>query len=186
MEADMRQTARLTLAAMFLALGLLLPFLTGQIPQIGKMLLPMHLPVLLCGLLCGWRYGACIGFVLPPLRSILFGAPVFFPAGTAMAFELMCYGLVIGLLYHRTPRQGLLALYRALLAAMLSGRAVWGLVQTIQLGLFGDGFTLELFLAGAFFQAVPGILLQLLLIPGIMLALERTGACALPEGFSRK
>lgn len=76
-----------TLAAMFLAIGLVLPFLTGQIPQIGNMLLPMHIPVLLCGL------------ILPLLRSALFGAPVFFPAATAMAFELMTYGLVAGLLY---------------------------------------------------------------------------------------
>lgn len=169
------KTSRLTQTAMLLALGLLLPFLTGQVPQIGKMLLPMHLPVLLCGLLCGWRYGAFLGFGLPLLRGVLFGAPVFFPAGTAMAFELMTYGLVSGLLYRRSP-QTLAALYRALLAAMLAGRAVWGLVQTIQLGLLGDGFTLELFLAGAFFQAVPGIILQLVLIPGLMLALKRTGA----------
>lgn len=172
---EVLKTSRLTQTAMLLALGLLLPFLTGQVPQIGKMLLPMHLPVLLCGLLCGWRYGAFLGFGLPLLRGVLFGAPVFFPAGTAMAFELMTYGLVSGLLYCRSP-QTLAALYRALLAAMLAGRAVWGLVQTIQLGLLGDGFTLELFLAGAFFQAVPGIILQLVLIPGLMLALKRTGA----------
>ncbi|MCI8415599.1 MAG: ECF transporter S component [Ruminiclostridium sp.] len=171
MEA-VSKTSRLTLAAMFLALGLLLPFLTGQIPQVGKMLLPMHLPVFLCGLLCGWRYGAFAGFLLPLLRSVLFSAPVFFPAGTAMAFELMTYGLVAGLLYGRSS-QTLAALYRALLLAMAAGRGVWGLVQTIQLGLFGDGFSLDLFLAGAFFQAVPGILLQLVLIPGILLALQQ-------------
>lgn len=174
------KTSRLTQAAMLLALGLLLPFLTGQIPQIGKMLLPMHLPVLLCGLLCGWRYGAFVGVLLPLLRSVLFGAPVFFPAGTAMAFELMTYGLVSGLLYSRSA-QTLAALYRALLLAMLAGRAVWGLVQAIQLGFFGEGFTLELFLAGAFFQALPGIILQLVLIPGILLALKRTGVYPRPR-----
>ena len=47
----------LILAALCMALGIVLPFFTGQIPQIGGMLLPMHLPVLLCGLLCGWQYG---------------------------------------------------------------------------------------------------------------------------------
>ena len=62
-----KATRRLTLSAMFLALGLVLPFLTGQVPQIGNMLLPMHLPVFLCGLLCGWQYGAAVGFALPLL-----------------------------------------------------------------------------------------------------------------------
>ena len=65
----------LALSAMFMAIGLVLPFLTGQIPQIGSMLLPMHLPVLLCGLICGWQYGGLVGFVLPLLRYLLFGMP---------------------------------------------------------------------------------------------------------------
>ncbi len=110
-----KATRRLTLSAMFLALGLVLPFLTGQVPQIGNMLLPMHLPVFLCGLLCGWQYGAAVGFALPLLRSSLFALPVMFPAATAMAFELMTYGLVAGLLYSRSRWQCLRALYRCLL-----------------------------------------------------------------------
>ena len=77
----------LVLAAMFLALALVLPFLTGQIPQIGGMLLPMHLPVFLCGLICGWRYGAVVGFVAPLMRMALFGMPPLV-AAVAMAFEL--------------------------------------------------------------------------------------------------
>ena len=66
----------LTLAAMFMGIGLVLPFLTGQIPQIGNMLLPMHIPVLLCGLICGWQYGLTVGLILPLLRYALFGMPV--------------------------------------------------------------------------------------------------------------
>ena len=81
-------TKKLTWSAMFIALGLVLPFLTGQIPQFGNMLLPMHIPVILCGLICGWRYGAIVGFVLPLLRYALFGMPVLFPTGIAMSFEL--------------------------------------------------------------------------------------------------
>ena len=169
-----KTTPRLTLSAMFLALGLLLPFLTGQIPQIGNKLQPMHIPVFLCGLLCGWQYGAVVGFVLPLLRSGLFGMPVMFPAATAMAFELMTYGLVAGLLYSRSRWQCLRALYRCLITAMVAGRLVWGLVQTFQLGL-GGGFTLEMFLAGALFNAIPGIILQLVLVPALMVALHRTG-----------
>ncbi len=165
----------LVLPALFLSLGLVLPFLTGQIPQIGQMLLPMHIPVLLCGLICGWQRGAAVGFVLPLLRSVLFGAPPFFPQATGMAFELLAYGLVVGLLYSLSRWHCLLALYRCLVLAMLAGRVVWGLVQTLQLGLTGGAFTFQMFLAGAFLNAIPGILAQLILVPAIMLALDRTG-----------
>ncbi|MDE7281648.1 MAG: ECF transporter S component, partial [Ruminiclostridium sp.] len=172
----MKKTVKnLTLSAMFMAMGMVLPFLTGQIPQIGNMLLPMHIPVLLCGLICGWQYGAAVGFVLPLLRSAVFGMPVFFPAATAMAFELMTYGLAVGLLYAISRWQCVVALYRCLILAMIAGRAVWGIVQFIQIGIFGEGFTLEMFMAGAFLNAIPGIILQLILIPAIMVALDRTG-----------
>lgn len=166
---------KLILPAMFIAIGLILPFFTGQIPQIGQMLLPMHIPVLLCGFICGWQSGAVVGFVLPLLRSMLFGAPAFYPMATGMAFELMTYGLAAGLLYSMSKWKCLLALYRSLVIAMLAGRAVWGLAQTIQMGVFGSGFSLQMFLAGAFINAIPGILAQLILIPVIMLALGRTG-----------
>ena len=165
----------MTLSAMFLALGLVLPFLTGQIPQIGSMLLPMHIPVMLCGLICGWQYDAAVGFIMPLLRSALFGAPVMFPAATAMAFELMTYGLVAGLMYGLSRWQCIVALYRSLIVAMLAGRAVWGVVQVIQLGFSGSEFTWAAFMSGAFLNAVPGIVIQLILIPAIMAALNRTG-----------
>ena len=71
-------TRKLTLSALFLALGLVLPLITGQIPQIGKMLLPMHIPVLLCGMVCGWPYGLAVGAVMPLLRGLLFGMPVLY------------------------------------------------------------------------------------------------------------
>ncbi len=60
------------------------------------MLLPMHIPVLLCGLICGWKYGILVGFILPLLRHTIFGMPILFPTGIAMAFELATYGFVIG------------------------------------------------------------------------------------------
>ncbi len=165
----------LTLTAMFLAIGLVLPLLTGQIPQIGSMLLPMHIPVFLCGLICGWQYGAVIGFILPLLRYVIFGMPVLFPTGIAMSFELLTYGLVAGLLYGISRWQCIIALYRSMLAAMLAGRVVWGAVQMILLGISGNVFTWRMFMAGAFLNAVPGIIVQLILIPGIMVALNRTG-----------
>lgn len=165
----------LTIAAMFLAIGLVLPLLTGQIPQIGNMLLPMHIPVFLCGLICGWQYGAAVGFVLPILRYAIFGMPVLFPTGVAMSFELLTYGLVAGLLYGLSRWQCVIALYRSILAAMVAGRVVWGVVQTILLGISGDGFTWRMFMAGALLNAVPGIIVQLILIPAVMVVLNRTG-----------
>ena len=160
---------------MFLAIGMVLPFLTGQIPQVGNMMLPMHIPVLLCGLICGWQYGAVLGFVLPLLRYLIFGMPVLFPTGTAMAFELMTYGLVIGLVYSLSRWKCIISLYRALIAAMIAGRIVWAAAQMILLGVSGSAFTMKIFLAGAFFNAVPGIIIQLILIPTVMIALGRTG-----------
>jgi len=165
----------LTLAAMFLAVGLVLPFLTGQIPQIGNKLLPMHIPVLLCGLICGWKYGMAVGFVLPPLRYVLFGMPPLFPTGIAMAFELCTYGLVIGLLYSRSRWKCIISLYRSMILAMIAGRVVWGIVELVLLGIGRNGFTWQMFIAGAFLNAVPGIVLQFIFIPAIMIALNRTG-----------
>lgn len=170
-----KTTKKLTLSAMFLAIGMVLPFLTGQIPQIGNMMLPMHIPVLLCGLICGWQYGAVLGFILPLVRYLVFGMPVLFPTGTAMAFELMTYGLVIGLIYSFSRWKCIISLYRALIAAMIAGRIVWAAAQMILLGVSGGAFTMKIFLAGAFFNAVPGIIIQLILIPTVMIALGRTG-----------
>jgi uncharacterized membrane protein len=170
-----RSIKNMTLSAMFVAIGVVLPFFTGQIPRIGNMLLPMHIPVFLCGLICGWQYGAIVGFVLPLFRSVLFSMPVMFPTAAAMAFELMTYGLAAGLLYGRSKWQCVIALYRSLLIAMLSGRIVWGFVQMIFLGLGGNRFTWKAFMAGAFLNAIPGIILQLVFIPAVMVALNRTG-----------
>lgn len=165
----------LTLSAMFMALGLVLPLLTGQIPQFGNMLLPMHIPVFLCGLICGWKYGAIVGFALPLIRYMIFGMPTIFPTGIAMAFELLTYGLVVGLMYERSRWQCVISLYRSILAAMLIGRAVWGVVQIVLLGIGGNAFTWQMFMAGAILNAIPGIILQLVLIPAIMVSLNRTG-----------
>ena len=170
-----QKVKHLVLAAMFFAIGLVLPLLTGQIPQIGNMLLPMHIPVLLCGLICGWQYGGLVGLLLPLVRYLIFGMPVLFPTGVAMAFEMMTYGLVIGLVYSASRWKCIVSLYRALIAAMVAGRLVWAVVQMILLGVSGGAFTMKMFLAGAFFNAVPGIIIQLVLIPSVMIALGRTG-----------
>lgn len=167
-------TRKLALSAMFIAIGLVLPFLTGQIPYIASMLLPMHIPVLLCGLICGWKYGLFVGFTLPLLRCGLFGMPAFYSA-IAMAFELATYGAVSGFLYARSRWQSVRALYRCLVAAMMAGRLVWGVVRVLMSGVAGQAFTWKLFLSGALLNAIPGIVLQLVLIPAVMLALHKTG-----------
>lgn len=164
----------LTLTAMFLAVGMVLPLFTGQIPQIGNMLLPMHLPAFLCALICGWGYGLPMAFILPLLRSAIFGMPPIYPTALAMAFELAVYALVAGLLYKKSRWQCVRALYRCLLAAMIAGRIVWGVVQMLLLGMEGNAFTFQAFMGGALFNAVPGIILQLVLIPAVMVALDRT------------
>ena len=169
-----KQIKNLVLAAMFLAIGLLLPFLTGQLKNLGSMLLPMHIPVMLCGLICGWQYGAAVGAILPLLRNLLFGMPPM-PGAISMAFELCTYGLVIGLMYGLSKWKCIISLYRSMIVAMLAGRAVWGIVQYIILGIKGGSFGLEAFMAGAFLNAIPGIILQLIFIPVLMVALDGTG-----------
>ena len=165
---------KLTISAMLFALGLVLPFLTGQIPQIGSMLLPMHIPVFLCGLICGWRYGAMVGLLVPVVRSFLFGMPPMFPTAVAMAFELCTYGLVAGFVYFRKGYFCIKSLYKAMVIAMIAGRAVWAGAMTVLMGLNGGVFTFEMFAAGAFLNAIPGIIAQLLLIPAVMVALGKT------------
>ena len=164
----------LVLAALFLGLALVLPFLTGQIPQIGGMLLPMHLPVFLCGLICGWRYGAVVGLVAPLMRMALFGMPPLVTA-VAMAFELAAYGGIAGFLYNRSRWQCAVALYRALIAAMIGGRLVWAAARVVMTGVASVPFTWQIFLTEALINAIPGIILQLVFIPAVMVALDRTG-----------
>ena len=164
---------KLVYTALYLAIAMVLPFLTGQIPQIGAMLSPMHIPVLLCGFMCGWPWGLAVGFIAPLLRSVLFGMPVLFPAAVAMAFELAVYGGMSGLLYRLLPRKPW-AVYAALIITMIAGRVVWGLARCALLG-FGAPFTFKMFVAGALLDAIPGIILHLVLIPAVMLALGKTG-----------
>jgi len=168
---------KLAYAALCLALALVLPFLTGQIPEIGNMLCPMHIPALLCGYLCGWPWGLAVGGIAPVLRSLLFVRPPMFSA-IGMAFELAVYGAAAGFLYRKLPKTKR-SIYAALVIAMIAGRLVWGAAQLVLMGLQDSVFTLQAFLAGAVTTAIPGIILQLVLIPVIVMALEK--AKLIPE-----
>ena len=168
------QVRRLTYAALYLAIAMVLPFVTGQIPEIGSMLCPMHIPVLLCGFMCGWPWGLAVGFIAPLLRSVIFGMPAMFPSAVAMAFELAAYGGIAGLLYRLLPRKKG-NIYAVLVISMIAGRIVWGIARVILAGLSGSSFTWALFLAGAVTNAIPGIIMHLILIPVLVIVMDRAG-----------
>lgn len=165
-------TKKLVNAALMLALGMVLPFLTGQIPSVGSRLLPMHIPALLTGYISGPMYGLLVGFVMPLFRSMIFGMPPMFPTAVAMAFELATYGFIAGLLYRRMNKNTG-NIYLSLIIAMVIGRFVWGLVSYVLYGLGESAFTWQIFTAGAFVNALPGILIQIILIPVLVLALKK-------------
>jgi len=161
------------LSAMFLSIGFVLPIFTSQIKEIGDTLLPMHIPVMLCGLICGAKYGLFVGLLLPLLRSLVFGMPPIYPNAIWIAIELATYGLVIGFLYYRMKNKSLKGIYISLISAMLSGRIVWGISKAVLLGIGDKTFTISMFIAGGFIDAIPGIILQLVIIPSIMTILNK-------------
>lgn len=167
-----KTTLKIVYSAVCLALALVLPFLTGQIQQFGNALCPMHIPIFLCGFLCGWPYGVMVGFVAPILRFAVFGMPVLMPTGISMAFELATYGLVAGLLYKKLPKNNW-NIYISLIVAMILGRVVWGIARFVLTGFQATEFPLSAFAAGAITNAIPGIILHIVLIPILIIALKK-------------
>ncbi len=163
---------KLTFSALYLAIALVLPFITGQIPEIGAMLSPMHIPVLLCGFVCGWQWGLAVGLIAPILRSVLFGMPTLYPTAIAMTVELAVYGAMSGILYKLLPRK-IWSIYVSLILAMIGGRLTWGGARYVLAGLGGSEFPVSAFLAGAVLNAVPGIILHIVLIPLLVMVLEK-------------
>lgn len=161
-------TISMVISALFIALGILLPITFHSLGISGFVFLPMHIPVLLCGLICGWRYGALVGIIIPLLSSVLTGMPPIYPTSVSMAFELAAYGAASGILSKKTNTMV------ALLVSMALGRVVSGLANVILLSLSGKAFALETFLTGAFVTALPGIILQIVLIPIIMIGLKKS------------
>lgn len=170
---------RLCTAAMCLAVGILLPqlFHLPGISLSGQIFLPMHLPVFLCGLLCGWTWGAAVGVTLPLISSAITSMPVMYPAGFSMMGELCVYGAICGLLYAKVfaYKKGVFPVYFSLIPAMLAGRLVAGLIKWILLMGTENPLTMHAFLASSFITAWPGIVIQLILIPAIMLVLHKSG-----------
>ena len=164
----MEKLKKIIYSAILLSLGMVLPLFTAQIKEIGDTLLPMHLPVMLCGLICGCWYGLAVGTLLPFLRSFVFSMPPIYPNAVYMALELMTYGFVIGLLYSKRKKQSSAYLYFCLVTSMICGRIVWGISKAVLLSLGGKAFTFAAFITGGFVDSLLGIILQLVLIPVIM------------------
>ena len=164
MSTQNNKKKKIILSALFIAIGVILPFFTMQVPAIGNMLLPMHIPVILCGFICGGPYGLIVGVLTPIIRSLLIGMPVMVPTAVCMAIELGTYGLLTGILYQKVrDRKG--GIYISLIISMLAGRIVWGVASFFIYQLLGNAFTWKIFAMQAFMNAIPGIILQLLLIP---------------------
>lgn len=161
------------LSGVFLALCILLPFLTGQIPQLGSMLSPMHIPVFICGFICGWPYAAIIGFIAPLLRHIMLSMPPLLTA-VAMAFELLAYGGFSALFSKLLPKTNKY-IYVSLIASMFLGRIVWGTARYIIAVLTHAEFTFAAFMSGAFITALPGIICHIIIVPIVVIAIRKAG-----------
>ena len=170
MNTNTIRIQKLVLSAICLALCLVLPFLTGQIPEIGSMLSPMHIPVLLCGMICGWPFGAVCGLLGPLLSSVITGMP---PAAMlpAMMVECAAYGFASGLLmkYIRTGKDNL-DLYISLICAMVLGRVVAGFAKA---WIFTPGVSPFAWVTTSLVTGIPGIVLQLAVLPLVVKALTR-------------
>ena len=168
---------RLVLASLFLCMAYVLPFLTGQIPEFGSMLCPMHIPVILCGFICGWKYGLVVGIISPILRSLTLGMPPLFPMAFSMSFELGSYGFVAGILYNhllnRIFKKKELIIYFSLIISMVVGRIIYGSVMFVLMGFGKLSFSLEMLWIGTIVESIPGIILQIILIPLIVLIFEK-------------
>ncbi len=167
-----KKIRKLTYSALLLAMAYVLPFLTANIPEIGSMLCPMHIPVLLCGFVCGPVWGLTVGAAAPLLRSLTIHMPPLYPAASAMAFELAVYGFATGVLYRMFPKR-IGYTYAALIISMVAGRLVWGAARLIMAGISDMDFGFAAFISGAVTTAIPGIILQIVIVPALIYALEK-------------
>ena len=172
---------KIVIAGAFITLGWMLPFVTGQIKEIGSMFLPMHLPIFVGGLMLGPLYGAIIGLIVPITRSLIFGMPNFFPTAVSMSLELATYGFISGLFFNiifknKRQNKGELIAFSliSIIIAMLIGRIVWGLSRMFFAMIPSQSaFPFSAFIAGAFINAWPGMVIQIIVIPLIILALNK-------------
>lgn len=164
-----KQTEKIVLSGLFIAIGIILAPIFHS-AGLGQSISPIHFPVLIAGIIVGWKYGLAIGLITPLLSSLMpFGMPLF-PVATTMAVELAIYGLTIGFVYEKLKpfKERIFNIYLALIIAMVAGRLAGGITYVLILGIQGDSFTLNAFLTGYFVATLPGIVLQILIIPAII------------------
>lgn len=169
------------ITAVCIALCVVLPQAFHAIPNAGSIYCPMHIPVLLCGIACGWQYGLFCGIAGPLLSSLFTGMP---PAAVLppMMIECAVYGLIAGLMMRFIYTKKTYAdLYISLVTAMLAGRIAAGIAKAL---IFARGeFTLAAWATTHFATALPGIAIHLVLIPAIAFALMK--ARLLPERYPK-
>ena len=166
----MKQIKNLTLASMFLALGILFPQIFHAIPNAGNMILPMHIPVILCGFICGPLYGLLVGLLTPILSNLIFSMPAIAMLGQ-MIVELGTYGLMCGILYKVINiKNSLIKNYIVLILSMIIGRLVYGICNAL---IFKTGnYNFDMWIKVALIVAIPGILIQLFLIPILVIKIQ--------------
>ena len=165
----------LVAAGLFVALGIVLPLAFHGIQGAGPIFLPMHIPVLMSGLILGWKYGLAVGVVTPILSHFLTGMPPIAPLPMlqVMIFELAAYGAVAGILIRIVRTKNTYAnLYVALIGAMLVGRLVMGSLNAVW--FIRGTYSLQIWLTFALFQAWPGILILLAFVPLVVFALKKS------------
>ncbi len=169
----MSYVTRAMITAVCLALCVVLPLAFHSIPNAGSIFCPMHIPVLLCGLLCGWSFGLLCGLAGPLLSTLFTGMPpmAYLPG---MMVELAVYGLVTGILMQTVHTKKTYAdLYISLIAAMLCGRIIAGIAKAL---LFSAGsYSLAVWTTSYFVTSLPGIAIQIILVPAVIFALEKSG-----------
>lgn len=159
-------------SSLFLALALLLPFVGGQNPSINSIFCPMHIPIFLCGFICGWKWGLAVGFTAPLLRSVTFGFPVFYPIAVSMAFELAAYGLICGLMHMLLPKKKPF-IYCSLISAMIVGRIFRAIATLVCTELVGNNFAFKAFFTGVIIKSVPGMIAHIIIVPVTVILIEK-------------
>ena len=163
------------------ALCIVVPMAFHTIPNAGVVFLPMHIPVLLCGLACGWPFGLICGLIGPLLSSVITGMP---PAAMlpGMMVECATYGFVAGLMMKLVHTKSNLAdLYISLITAMVLGRVVAGLAKAL---IIAPGTPVFAWVSTSLVAGIPGIVIQLVLMPTIVTTL--TVAKLLPRRYAAR
>lgn len=174
----MSSVRKICFCAVCLALCVVLPMAFHSFPNGGKVFLPMHIPVLLCGLACGWPWGLLCGLLGPLLSSLLTSMPAA-PVLPGMMTECVLYGAGTGLML-KTVRTGHLFgdLYISMTVAMILGRILSGIAKAL---IFTPGLSLSAWATASFVTGLPGIVLQLLLLPLLVKALMKSKV--IPERY---